>query len=317
MNRKKSFETGKEAYPMRRNYKDSLFRMLFGDRNHLLSLYNAVNQTAYTDSDALTIVTLENAIYMNMKNDIAFLIGLELNLYEHQSTWNPNMPLRDLFYVAREYQMLLKDETLYSSRLVKLPTPHFIIFYNGNGMQEDSRVLRLSDAFEKPVEEPALELKVQVLKIGPGQNEALLAACRTLKEYMIFVERVRKYAKTMVLSEAVERAVNECIREDILADFLSKNRAEAIAVCIFEYDEEREQRLIRKAEYEEGHQAGLREGHQSGLQEGEQCHLRKLVSKKLLKGKSPALIAEELEEDLPVIEAVIHNLQSSQVKGDF
>lgn len=309
MNRKKSFEAGKEASPVRRNYKDSLFRMLFGDRNHLLSLYNAVNQTAYTDSDALTIVTLENAIYMNMKNDIAFLIGLELNLYEHQSTWNPNMPLRDLFYVAREYQMLLKDETLYSSRLVKLPTPHFIIFYNGNGMQEDSRVLRLSDAFEKPVEEPALELKVQVLKIGPGKNEALLAACRTLKEYMIFVERVRKYAKTMVLREAVERAVNECIREDILADFLSKNRAEAIAVCIFEYDEEREQRLIRKAEYEEGHQAGL--------QEGEQCHLRKLVSKKLLKGKSPALIAEELEEDLPVIEAVIHNLQSSQVKGEF
>ena len=192
-------------------------------------------------------------------------------------------------------------------------------------MRQDSRVLRLSDAFEKPVEEPALELKVQVLKIGPGQNEALLAACRTLKEYMIFVERVRKYAKTMVLREAVERAVNECIREDILADFLSKNRAEAIAVCIFEYDEEREQRLIRKAEYEEGHQAGLREGHeaglreghQSGLQEGEQCHLRKLVSKKLLKGKSPALIAEELEEDLPVIEAVIHNLQSSQVKGEF
>ncbi len=306
MNRIRNSVTGPEAPRAQRSYKDSLFRMIFRDRNHLLSLYNAVNQTAYTDPDALTIVTLENAVYMNMKNDVAFLIGFELNLYEHQSTWNPNMPLRDLFYVAREYQMLLKDETLYSSRLVKIPIPHFIVFYNGSGMEKDSCILKLSDSFEKQAEEPELELKVQVLKIGPGQNEPLLAACQALKDYMIFVERVRQHAKAMILNEAVERAVNECIREGILADFLSKNRAEAIAMCIFEYDEEREQRLIRKAEYEEGHEAGLREG----LREGKQSLLKNQIKKKLLKGKSPASIAEELEEDISVIETMIQELET-------
>lgn len=117
---------------------------------------------------------------------------------------------------------------------------------------------------------------------------------------MIFVERVRMHAKAMHLNEAVERAVNECIREGILADFLSKNRAEAIAMCIFEYDEEREQKLIRKAEFAEGRDAGMRE------------HLKNQVTKKLLKGKSPALISEELEEDLSVIETVIQELKTAK-----
>lgn len=77
----------------RRDYKDSVFRMLFRDRTNLLSLYNAVNQTSYTDPEELAVITLENAVYMNMKNDVAFLMDFRLNLYEHQSTWNPNMPL--------------------------------------------------------------------------------------------------------------------------------------------------------------------------------------------------------------------------------
>jgi len=136
-----------------------------------------------------------------------------------------------------------------------------------------------------------------VLKIGPGQNEALLAACRTLREYMIFVERVRMHEKTMELHEAVEHAVNECIREGILEEFLRKNRAEAVAVCIFEYDEEREMKLIRKAEYEVGYAAGERE------------LLKRQVGKKLRKGKAPAQIAEELEQDISVVEAVIKELE--------
>ena len=121
----------------RRDYKDTLFRMLFNDREALLSLYNAVGNTDYRDPSLLQIVTLENAVYMNVKNDLAFLLGFELNLYEHQSTWNPNMPLRDLFYAAREYGMLIRDQSLYSSRLIKLPVPRFIVFYNGREKQEE------------------------------------------------------------------------------------------------------------------------------------------------------------------------------------
>ena len=114
----------------KRNYKDTLFRMIFQERQALLSLYNAVSETDYQNPEELQIVTLENAIYMNMKNDLAFIVDCRMSLYEQQSTVNPNMPLRDLFYVAREYQRIVGNSSLYSSRLVKLPTPYFVVFYN-------------------------------------------------------------------------------------------------------------------------------------------------------------------------------------------
>lgn len=276
----------------RRDYKDSVFRMLFRDQTNLLSLYNAVNQTSYTDPEELAVITLENAVYMNMKNDVAFLMDFRLNLYEHQSTWNPNMPLRDLIYVAKEYQVLTKDQTLYSSSLIRLPTPRFVVFYNGSGMTEESCILRLSDAYQSPEAEPELEL-VRVLKIAPEANRELLEACQSLKEYMLFVEQVRKYAAFLELNETVDRAVNECIRDGILSDFLSKHKAEVIAVSIFEYDEEREIRLIRQDEF----------------RQGQQNILRNQVHKKLQKGKSPAVIADELELEPEVVETLIQELR--------
>ena len=296
------------ALPARRDYKDTIFRRLFQDRENLLSLYNAVNRTSYTDAEALTVVTLENAVYMNMKNDVAFLLDNRLSLYEHQSTWNPNMPLRDLFYVSRTYQGLVKDETLYSSKRLRLPAPHFLVFYNGTEEREESSVLKLSDSFEYvgiQKEEPNLELKVLVLNINQGKNKELLEVCKTLKEYMIFVDRIRLYTKTMELGAAAERAVDECIHEGVLSDFLRKNRGEAIEMSIFEYDEERELKLIRRAEYE----GGLKEGREEGREDGLKSHLRSQVVKKLKKGKTAEQIAEELEEKVQEIEQVIRELQ--------
>lgn len=296
------------ALPARRDYKDTIFRRLFQDRENLLSLYNAVNRTSYTDAEALTVVTLENAVYMNMKNDVAFLLDNRLSLYEHQSTWNPNMPLRDLFYVSRTYQGLVKDETLYSSKRLRLPAPHFLVFYNGTEEREESSVLKLSDSFEYvgiQKEEPNLELKVLVLNINQGKNKELLEVCKTLKEYMIFVDRIRLYTKTMELGAAAEKAVDECIHEGVLSDFLRKNRGEAIEMSIFEYDEERELKLIRRAEYEEG----LKEGREEGREDGLKSHLRSQVVKKLKKGKTAEQIAEELEEKVQEIEQVIRELQ--------
>lgn len=236
----------------RRDHKDTLFRMLFSSRENLLSLYNAVNGTHYTDAASLKIVTLENAVYMNMKNDQAFLLDFHLNLYEHQSTWNPNMPLRFLLYVAKEYQMLIRNQTIYSSSLVTIPTPHFIVFYNGEDSKDAEHILKLSSAFQQSTAHPELELLVRVLNINLDKNPEILNACQTLKEYMLLVERIRNYTKDMSLNEAVITAVNECIEENILADFLRKNKAEAIEMCLFEYDEKREKELIRKAEFQEG-----------------------------------------------------------------
>ena len=255
-----------------RKYKDTIFRWLFSDRKNLLSLYNAVTGRNYTDADALDIVTLESAVYLGMKNDVAFLVDTRLYLCEHQSTYNPNIPLRNLFYIASEYQVLVKDRSLYSSVLLRLPAPKFLVFYNGTGQVADREELRLSAAYENLQGEPDLELKVTMLNINEGHNRELMEQCRILREYSQYVARVRKYAARMELNEAVERAITECIREGILSEFLSRNRAEVLKVSIFEYDQELEEKKYREAEYEHGRQdgydAGRQEGRAAGIREG-------------------------------------------------
>ena len=239
-----------------RNYKDTVFRMLFSDRKNLLSLYNAVNQSNYKNPEDLKIVTLENAIYMGIKNDLAFIMDTNLYLYEHQSTYNPNMPLRDLFYICSEYQKLVDKKSLFSSTLQKIPAPNFIEFYNGSTVISDCTELRLSSAFEHLSGKPKLELIVTVLNVNEGHNAELMQHCSMLKEYAQYVARVRHYASDMPLNQAVKRAVDECIREGILAEFLARNRNEVISMSIFEYDKELEEKKLRKAEYEYGFAEG-------------------------------------------------------------
>ena len=251
-----------------RNYKDTVFRMLFSDRKNLLSLYNAVNQSNYNNPDDLEIVTLENAIYMGMKNDLAFIMDTNLYLYEHQSTYNPNMPLRDLFYICSEYQKLVDKKSLFSSTLQKIPAPNFIEFYNGSTVIADCTELRLSSAFEHLTGEPKLELIVTVLNVNEGHNAELMQHCSTLSEYAQYVARVRHYAIDMPLNHAVERAVDECIRKGILTEFLTRNRNEVISMSIFEYDKELEEKKLRKAEYEYGFSEGEKHGHEIGFSEG-------------------------------------------------
>ena len=236
----------------KRNYKDTVFRMLFSDKRNLLSLYNAMNRTAYDDPEELEIVTLENASYMGMKNDLAFIIDTGLFLYEHQSTYNANMPLRDLFYISSEYQQLVDKESLYASKIQKIPAPNFIVFYNGMQKKEERWENYLSEAYENCPNEPGLELKVITFNINEGHNKELMEQCQTLREYAQYVTKVRNYAKDMELDSAVEKAVNECIQEGILAEFLRKNKARVIAMSIFEYDKELEEKKLRKAEFEAG-----------------------------------------------------------------
>ena len=241
-------------------YKDRLFRFIFGSKDNaanILSLYNALNGTEYNDPDELQITTLEDAIYIRMKNDVSFLISSYLTLWEQQSSYNPNMPLRDLFYISSEYQKMLDQKSLYSSSLQKIPTPNFIEFYNGSDPVCDVFEHRLSSAFEHLSGEPKLELIVTVLNINEGHNALLMEHCKTLREYAQYVAKVRKYTADMSLNEAVECAVDECIKENILADFLRKNRAEVISMSIFEYDKEEEEKKLRKAEYEAGIQKGV------------------------------------------------------------
>ena len=171
---KKGTQVSEKIPAANRQYKDTVFRMLFSEKENLLSLYNAVTGKAYQNADDLKIVTLENAIYMGMKNDLAFMLETNIYLYEHQSTLNPNIPLRDLIYIGIEYQQYVDDKSLYSSRLQKIPAPKFMVFYNGTDAVDDRVELRLSNVYEHLAGEPDLELKALMLNVNEGHNKELM-----------------------------------------------------------------------------------------------------------------------------------------------
>ena len=227
-------ESNIDVLTANRMYKSRIFAMLFSDRNELLKLYNAINGTSYDDPDLLQVNTLENAVYMSMQNDVSFIIDMRLNLYEHQSTYSPNLPVRYLLYVADVYSDYTKE-------------------------------LKLSELFSIPDADPSLELKAVMLNINKGHNRKLMETCRTLQDYAEYTFRVREYAAEMPLDLAVEQAITECISEGILADFLRKNRAEAKKVSIYEYDEERHMRQTREEGMEEGYANGFSQGIEQGI----------------------------------------------------
>ena len=183
-----------------REHKDKVFRLLFNNKKNLMDLYNALNKSNYTNEKDFTINTLDNAIFMSMKNDISFIVGSDMCLYEHQSTVCPNMPLRGLFYISELYKRIKEEKRLYSSTLIDIPTPYYIVFYNGIKNMEDITIQRLSDAF---------------------------------------LNKNKKY-------EAISIAIDECIKQNILSDFLKKHRAEVVNMSIFEYDEEEAKEVFRE-----------------------------------------------------------------------
>lgn len=272
------------------NYKvkDRLFCYIFEkDRKALLQLYNMLNGTDYEDVHALRIVTLKNAVYMSMNNDMAFVLAGALNLYEHQSTYCPNMPLRFLLYLAAEYEVLVEgmDVNLYGSTLIKLPAPQCIVFYNGNEAVPEEQLLYLTDAFtdgDGNKRKSCVELTVKVLNINNGYNKKLMEGCRRLEEYSLFVAKIRELQKKGYSTErAVDAAVAYCIRHGIMVDILLPFHAEVKKMLLTEYDEKKAIRLFRKEAKEEG----IREG---------QKHLIKIM---LQKGVSVEQVSEMT--DLP------------------
>ena len=283
--------------------------MLFNQTNQFKKQeFQTVKKKEQTDS---MVITLENAIYMGMKNDLAFIIDTELFLYEHQSTYNPNMPLRDLFYISSEYQKLVDKKSLYSSVLQKIPAPQFIVFYNGTEKKKDSWVNHLSEAFQNLSGNPKLELEVLTININEGHNSELMEQCQILREYAQYVDCVRRYAKEFELIDAIEQAVDECIQRNILSEFLRKNKAEVIAMSIFEYDKEEEERKLRKAEYEAGVAAGMKDGMKAGVADG--ISKGKILAKKdatsslITLGLTVEQISSALKVDVETVKQWIDN----------
>lgn len=251
-------------------YKDTTFRMLFNDKEELLSLYNALNGTNYDNPDEMIINTIGDSTFMKVKNDVSFIFNYELGIFEHQSTPCPNMPLRDLFYVAKLLKSMTQKDDLYRSKLIKIPSPKFFVFYNGTEPMEDTKVYKLSEQFEKYEEFPDLELIVTLINVNEGHNPELMAACETLKNYSIFVAIVRKYIKDIAseiedsddaVRAAIEKAIDDCINRGILKDFFEKHRKEVVEMEMWDYNEELHYKTIAQEKYEDGYDDGYGNGY--------------------------------------------------------
>ena len=303
-------------------FKDNVFCMLYRDKRNLLELYNALNNSAYTNVDDLQVTTLNGGSYMKYKNDASFLLCMSLYMFEQQSSKNPNMPLRFLHYVSDVFRELFSNSILHRRSMIKIPVPHFVTFYNGlEKWIEDEDEIRLSDMYEIPTDNPELELKVRVININ--EDVHILNKCKTLRDYMTFVNKVR--FKMGVEGDdvriAVTEAMDECIDEDILVDFFEQHREEVVEVSIYDYDEEEVRKVLAKEMAEEmvGEMAEkyaqeyaqkvAEEVSEKAFAEGKQSMMINQIIKKVKKSKTLETIASELEDEVadikPIYDVVI------------
>lgn len=235
-----------------RETKNHLFCFIFGseeNKKHLLSLYNAINNTAYTNVEDVEINTLSDIIYIRMKNDVSFILDSDMSLYEHQSTYNPNMPLRGMIYFSTLYSQFLSEnnKNIYGKSLVKIPTPRYIVFYNGDDSYPDKLELRLSDSFENPDKSGAFEWTATMLNINKGHNQNILNKCQALFQYSEFVAKIKEYRQLMPIAQAIHKAVDYAINNNYLDGFFKKHREGIMHSCLTEFNEE----VYRKGIYEE------------------------------------------------------------------
>ena len=253
-------------------YKDRLFNFLFGSEENkewTLSLYNAVNGSHYTDSSMIKITTIREVMYLGMHNDVSFLISNEMNLYEQQSTYNPNMPVRLLQYAGNLYEKYFKENSLnkYGGRLLQLPVPKLVVFYNGKKEQPDEMILKLSDSFPEG-SDADIEVKVRMLNVNVGRNRLLLEACKPLGEYSWLVDEIRKNNTTKDedgMSSAVDRAISDMPDSFVIKSFLELHRTEVKGMLLTEYNEAEAMELFREEGRAEGRAEGLAEGRAEGI----------------------------------------------------
>ena len=235
-----------------KEYRDRLFSFMFGNEEHrdwTLSLYNAVNGSNYTDPDQINITTIRQVLYLGMHNDVSFMIAGEMNMYEQQSTYNPNMPLRMLQYAGSLYEkdITLRGKNKYSKSLVALPVPKLVVFYNGTAETPDETVLRLKDAFPADKREDAdIDVRVRLVNINRGRSPRLMEACRPLDEYAWIVARVRASEARDGLETAIDRAIDDMPGDFVTKPFMEAHRAEVKTMLLTEYNEERQMELFKE-----------------------------------------------------------------------
>ncbi|MCM1157958.1 MAG: hypothetical protein NC300_10710 [Bacteroidales bacterium] len=296
---------------MNREYKSDVFSMLMEIPEYALDIYNVLNASHYKDSSLIRIMKLEKGVLLSIRNDASFLLDSYLNLYEHQSTYNPNMPLRFLIYFSNLMLDILKEQEydLFGRKQIPVPTPKFVVFYNGTESRPAKEVMHLSDAYEHRENQHALDLTCIVYNINPGYNRDIKKESRVISGYTAFVEKVRFHAKKeKTLKDAIERAVDECIQENILAEFFRERRREVVNVAALDFTFERREKLIRRDSLEEGWEKGREEGRREGQKEGQKSGEERVILQMYEKGFSIEQIADITDKTTAEIREILqHN----------
>ena len=287
-------------------HKDRLFNFIFGrdeNRRWTLSLYNALNGTAYTDPDEIEVTTISDVVYMSMKNDVSFLLQWTMNIWEHQSSFNPNMPVRELLYAGRLYDKYIRHMGLniYGRKQLTLPVPKLVVFYNGTEEQSDDTVLRLRDSFPAEVAaESDIDVRVRMLNVNHGRNMRLMDSCKVLAEYAWLIERIRQLSTEMDIEQAVGSALDEMPVDYEIRDFLLDNRSEVTNMCITEYNETETMEMFKKEAREEGIKQGIQQGIQQGMEQGTvngESRMGRLISKLLAVGRNEDAMRASTDAD--------------------
>ena len=240
----------------KRNYKDSLFRNIFKDKKRLCSLYNALSGENISPRD-ITINTLRGTFYNDVKNDISFDIGNHtVVLMEHQGSWNPNMPLRMLWYIGKLYRRHIDVDMAYRSKMVKIPAPKFYVLYNGSKEEPEHRIMRLSEAFEG--ESHSLELVADSYNINLAKGKKLLDSCYELRCYSVFVAKVQEYlAAKQELSQAIKSAIRYCRDNELMKEYFKEHEREVLDMVTFKWDDKRAREIAKEEVIEEGMEKGM------------------------------------------------------------
>lgn len=250
-----------------RKYKDSVFSWLFSNPDTLRELYGALSGVTLPPEVPIIINTLEGILFKARMNDISFIIGdLLVVLIEHQSTVNENMPLRLLLYIAKIYEKITGKKDIYRGKRLSLPLPEFIVLYNGTAPYPDEKILKLSDSFHDPVElglakgDIALELQVKVYNINRGHNDPIIRRCKTLASYSAFIAKVRDYEdRGKSREEALKLAIKDCIKQNILKEFLETHSTEVMNMLLTEWNWDDALAVQREEGLEEGRQEAAAE----------------------------------------------------------
>lgn len=242
-----------------REYKSDVFSMLMEDRAYALEVYNALNDSDYQNPEEVEMVKLEKGVSLSIRNDASFVIDMNVSFYEHQSTYNPNMPLRSMIYYVNTLEKWIQESEvdLFSRKRIQISTPHFVVFYNGEEKRPEYEEMRLSQSFYHAVEDLDIEVRCKVYNINPKHNQKLKEKSRVLDGYTYFVERVRYYqGKYNLLDDAVDHAIKDCIDNHVLESFFRNRRDEVKKVTQLDFTWEKREKLIRKEEYEQGFEQG-------------------------------------------------------------